>query len=430
MSDTYTLSFQNFRSIEEATVEVAPLTVVYGPNGSGKSSLVYGLLTLKNFLNNPNQIIPSFFSYPSMSLGGRQEVVYRHIPEKSIVFSISISNEQEISTNFDLTLHDSGGKADISFDERSARRDRRIAMWPEFLGMSIALPYQVNQQVDTAFALTPRRPAQVAQRGSEPPSVPGTLFWNGVSLTARLSNETTAYSDVLGQLSERVNLPLEIARQTGFVPLRRGFSKPIYSFSNVTPALATEDEVASLLATPTERFTQYEISRYVEKIANRRIQTQTQIGTSTFTIDSIPTGAGSPASIVNEGFGINQLVYLLTICLHSRFKIVAIEEPEIHLHPSMVRRLAITLAEIATEKDRRLIVSTHSEAFVVALLSQIAAGKISTRNVSFIHAENIQGKTTFAQQNATEGGQIEGGLRAFMASEAQDLMDFLGISSE
>ena len=223
---------------------------------------------------------------------------------------------------------------------------------------------------------------------------------------------------------------MELARQTGFVPLRRGFSKPTYNLVNVSPALGNEDEVASLLATPAERFGQYEISRFVEKIAGRRIQTQAQIGTSIFTIDSIPTGKGAPASIVNEGFGINQLVYMLTVCLYSRYKIVAIEEPEIHLHPSMVRELAIALAEIAVEKDRRLIVSTHSETFVVALLSQIAAGRISVDDVSFVHAENPDGSTVLTQQKANRNGQIEGGLRAFMASEAKDLMDFLGLSGE
>ena len=185
-----------------------------------------------------------------------------------------------------------------------------------------------------------------------------------------------------------------------------------------------------MLASPDGRFVQYEISGFLERIAARRIQPQIQIGTSIFTLDSVPTRKGVPASIVNEGFGINQLVYMLTICLYSRYKLVAIEEPEIHLHPSMVRELAIALAEIAVEKDRRLIVSTHSETFVVALLSQIAAGKINVDDVSFVLAENPNGSTVLTQQKANRNGQIEGGLRAFMASEAKDLVDFLGLAAE
>ena len=70
MSDTYTLHLENFRSIRDASVEIAPLTVIYGPNGSGKSSLIYGLLTLRNFFTNPAQNVPSLFSYPTISLGG------------------------------------------------------------------------------------------------------------------------------------------------------------------------------------------------------------------------------------------------------------------------------------------------------------------------------------------------------------------------
>ena len=70
MSDKYRLKLKNFRSIHDAEIDIAPLTVVYGPNGSGKSSLIYALLTLRNFLTNPNQNIPSLFSYPTLSLGG------------------------------------------------------------------------------------------------------------------------------------------------------------------------------------------------------------------------------------------------------------------------------------------------------------------------------------------------------------------------
>ena len=136
-----------------------------------------------------------------------------------------------------------------------------------------------------------------------------------------------------------------------------------------------------------------------------------------------------PSSVVNQGFGLNQLLYLMTVCLFPPYKIVAIEEPEIHLHPSMVRKLALTLAEIALKEDRRLVISTHSETFVVALLSQIAAGKLRVEDVSFILAENNHGETVFEECEATEKGQVRGGLKPFIAGEMEDLVHFFGHES-
>ena len=422
MPDTYTLRFQNFRSLRDVTVDIAPLTVVYGPNGSGKSSLIYGLLTLKNFLANPDQNIPSLFSYPSISLGGLNEVVHRHTRERGVSLSLGISNPQDMSSEFILTLERSGGKAEMAFE----RIHPDLATWPTTLSLDIAIPYGANQEVngDMVGAFVESDGAIRHFRGY--------LAWNGVAVSSQFDQDSMQGIDpnLTKSLNEKANLPLELARHTGFVPLRRGFSKPTYGLSSVTTALGSEDEVASVLASPDERFRQYEVSRYIEKIANRRIQTQAQVGTSTFTIDSIPVTTGVPVSIVNEGFGINQLLYMLTIALYSPFKIVAIEEPEIHLHPSMVRRLASVLAEIATREHRRLIVSTHSEAFVVALLSQIAAGVINVEDVSFTMAENEDGETRLTPCEATPDGQIEGGLKPFMASELEDLAAFLGLSAQ
>ena len=421
MPDTYTLHLQNFRSIRDAKVEIAPLTVVYGPNGAGKSSLIYGLLTLKNFLANPSQNLSSLFSYPSISLGGWQEVVHRHAVDKNVSLSIGVSDPEDreaLSPKFTLTLGQSGGASGVAFE----RLDREhFPVWPEDLDLQIAFPYDANQQVDQAITVIGSGKRSILE---------GMLTWNGIALSAQASGGPGDLADLVRWLNERINLPMELARQTGFVPLRRGFSKPTYGLSSVTPALATEDEVASLLASTNERFRQYDVSRYVEQIANRRVMTQAQIGTSVFTIDSIPTGSGVAASIVNEGFGINQLLYLLTICLYSPFKIVAIEEPEIHLHPSMVRELARAMVTIAANEGRRLIVSTHSEVFVTALLAQIAAGEASVDDVSFILAENWDGESTFTRQKATSDGQIAGGLEAFMASEIGDLAVLLGISDQ
>lgn len=417
MSDTYTLHLQNFRSVRDARVEIAPLTVVYGPNGSGKSSLIYGLLTLKNFLTNPSQNLASLFSYPSISLGGWQEVVHRHAVDREVSLSLGFSGSAEdLSPEFTLRLGQSGGSAEVAFENIDRER---FPVWPERLDLPIAIPYDANQQADHNFDV-------VGASGSS--VLDGTLTWNGIALSAQTSGGPGDQTVLVRLLNESINLPMELARQTGFVPLRRGFSKPTYGLSGVTSALATEDEVASLLASTNERFRQYDVSRYIERIAQRRVMTQAQIGTSVFTIDSIPTGSGVAASIVNEGFGINQLLYLLTICLYSPFKIVAIEEPEIHLHPSMVRELARAMVTIAANENRRLIVSTHSEVFVTALLAQIAAGEAGVDDISFILAENRDGESTFTSQRATSDGRIEGGLGAFMVSEVGDLAALLGIS--
>ena len=430
MPDTYTLEFRNFRSLRNVSIDVAPLTVIYGPNGSGKSSVIYGLLTLKNFLTNPNQNVPSLFSYPSISLGGLNEVVHGHRADTDLSLSIEVSKPGQISSKFTLVLNQSGGAVRVGF---KPSLETGIKKWPRALDLPIAIPYLGNQQVgDQIVVVDLFEESEHPTYALELPSLAGTLTWNGITLSAKLDLNPSNHAEVLRWVNESINLPMELAKLTGFVPLRRGFSKPTYSQTNVSPLLGTEDEVASLLASHDERFRLYEVSRYVETISGRRIQVQGQIGTSTFTIDSIPSsdGAGMPASIVNEGFGINQLVYMLTVCLYSRYKIVAIEEPEIHLHPSMVRKLAGVMAEIAVNAGRHLIVSTHSEAFVVALLSQIVAGKISVDDVSFILAENPNGNTSLTPQTATQNGQIEGGLRAFMASEAEDLLAFLQLSEE
>ena len=428
MNDIYTISLQNFRSIRDATVDLAPLTVVYGKNGSGKSSLLYGLLTLRNFLSNPNQNLPSLFSYPFMQLGGFHEIVYGHDNRLKTEMAVRVSNPEKLSTKFALSIGESGGQARISFDNPSLTKEKREAFFwdiPIELDLDIAIPYSTSRLVSSSFGVDP---FLVDYDFSEDDSIiRGTLDWNGLFVLAKPLHNIPEFQKITAALSLRTNLPMNVARQTGFAPLRRGFSKPTYGFTNVSPYLVNEDEVASSLSPQDDRYRHYKVSDYFEEITNCRVNVQPQLGTPIFSIDVIPKNRGIPISIVNEGFGLNQLLYLLTICLNPTYKIVAIEEPEIHLHPSMVRKLAVTLAEISRQEDRCLLVSTHSESFVVALLAQIAAGNIPIESVSFLLAEKRHNGTVFEQCVTNEKGQISGGLRPFMAEEMEDVAIFLGI---
>ena len=210
MSDKYRLKLKNFRSIHDAEIDIAPLTVVYGPNGSGKSSLIYGLLTLKNFLTNPNQNIPSLFSYPTMSLGGLEEVVSDHETDQTISFSLSVTAPVG-SSEFTLGVGKSGGRSTINADldldiEPKTRGEFRISV-------DIPFPYRADQS--STYNADLMYEGFMHQDHF-------TIMWNGVSVTGESEDPSEIESTL--ELLTAANLPIEIAKSTGFVPLRRGFT--------------------------------------------------------------------------------------------------------------------------------------------------------------------------------------------------------------
>ena len=414
MSDKYTLEISGFRSIRSASVDIAPLTVVYGPNGSGKSSLIYALLTLKNFLTNPNRNRPALFNYPSLSLGDFDEVARGHDVGSAVEFSLKASAPDRYESKYTLAIAESGGRSSISVRAAPPLPWDSVTWENIKLDLDIPFPYSGNQSMSFNIEI---------ENESWDDSTDLDGFWNGIGLSgAPFDSE---FQEVAFKWIKDANAPLELARSTVFVPLRRGFAIPLYGVVNVTPDLATDNEVASLLAN--DRFLEYAVSDYMEKVADTRIQVRPKLGVPAFTIDSIPRNGRVPTSIVNEGFGINQIAYMFAIALSPGAKIVAIEEPEIHLHPAMVRKLVHALVDIVANGDKRIIVSTHSESFVLALLTRIITGEIGLDDVSFILADNSDGESVFAKKEAKSNGQIEGGLDSFVAHELEDMAVFLGL---
>ena len=408
MSEKYTLEISGFRSIRSASVDIAPLTVIYGPNGSGKSSLIYGLLTLKNFLTNPNRNLPSLFNYPTIDLGGFREVVSRHNADGTISAALSVSDDNGACAKFSLSMAESGGESKLCLHDRGFEPSRDVKM-----GVEIGFPYRANQEIHSSIGCIAAEPNGNVDMSDV------NLIWNGVGLRTR------ERSPIWNGLLTWANGPMGLIRSTCFAPLRRGFGSPAFGVASVTSDLGSDEEVASLLAT--DRNLKYAVGDKMEPIIGRRVDVHFQIGASAFNLDSIPKNGGVPVAMVNEGFGTNQLAYLLTLCLYEKAKIVAIEEPEIHLHPAMVRKLVHAMVDIVSKGDKRIIVSTHSETFVVALLARIAAGEISVDDVSFILAENPDGESVFTKNAASPNGQLEGGLHSFIASELEDMAVFLGL---
>lgn len=410
MSDKYTLGLKNFRSIREAEVDIAPLTVVYGPNGSGKSSLIYGLLTLKNFLTKPTRNLPGLFSYPGIRLGGFSEVVSDHVEDNTVSVSLKVSNSNNQMARFILEMRNSGGKSSIYLEGQPLND-------PGSMELDIPFPYHGNQSDYWDAGI-------IVKQGIGLGLVPITFHWTGIAMNLEPIQENVQVADV--DLLKWANAPMELARGTYFVPLWRGFMFPEYHDAYETNMLSNDAEVASMVAD--DRNLEYMVSRYMEQVTGRQFRARMRRGSSSFNIDAIPNSRDAPSSIVNDGFGVNQVAYMLTVALYDKAKLVLVEEPEIHLHPSMVRKLVHALADIALNNDKRFVISTHSETFVVALLAQIASGKISVDDVSFILAEKEDGESVFTRQKAEPNGQIQGGLDSFIAAELEDMAVFFDVA--
>lgn len=72
---------------------------------------------------------------------------------------------------------------------------------------------------------------------------------------------------------------------------------------------------------------------------------------------------GEQRNIERLGLGFQHLFIMLIYLFHPRYHVILIDEPEIHQHPSIVKRLAKLMYENAPKKQ--LCITTHSPAFVL-----------------------------------------------------------------
>lgn len=388
------LRINNFRSIQDQEVTLAPITLVYGPNGAGKSSLIYALLALKNLVLNPNQAAAGFFNFTFASLGSFEAVVFDHRPNSEIGLSVTIEKDSD-QIGYGVTIAESQVKFTLNLGSGAQHGSATL---------SVPLPYAANQQT----------PLQISGSAA-------TFSWNGVTATATAPSPENP--EEAQRITALLNAPVELLRKVSVIPLRRGFSRPFYSVVPVSPLLITEDEVATMLAQ--NKYLVSKVSFYLEQIVGRDFRVNFQPGTSLFSLDALDKGAGIASELVNDGFGVNQLVFLLAKCLHPDVEWLCVEEPEIHLHPTALKKLVQMLVHITRNEGKRVLLSTHSEAFVAALLAEVMKRDLAPSDVACYLARKERKVTSFERQAVTEQGQIEGGLSAFMEGELQDVRAFL-----
>jgi len=386
------LTVQNFRSIERSSIEFAPITIFFGPTSAGKSTLFYSLLVLRNFILNPNQSVDGFFNLGFQNLGGFDACVFNH----ELSRPISIAAEFSDDTSYGLAMRKTD--AIISFRNPITSAE-----------MLVPIPYAINQSWSETVGIDREEYS---------------VNWNGIAVSVAPKSPTAATNAPIA--ASVFNSAITQISKIDIAPHRRGFFKPSYQQVPLTPIPTSEDEVATLIIN--DQNVPARISLSTDEIFNRDFRTHTPPGTAiTFFQTTERSGAKVPGYLVNDGFGVNQTVYMLAKIYRPDVQTLLIEEPEVHLHPSVIRKLARVFVQIATDEGRQLIFTTHSEQFLLSILACVKEKLLLPSQIRCYHATRKKKETVFSREEVSDNGQISGGLASFMEAELEDVRTFLAV---
>ena len=122
------------------------------------------------------------------------------------------------------------------------------------------------------------------------------------------------------------------------------------------------------------------------------------------------------------GVGISQMIPVIVGCLQDGGGLLAVEQPELHIHPAIQVGMGDLFIETAIDKEsglasnRMLLVETHSEHIMLRLLRRVREtsendlrpGSVAVKpdNISVIYVESNRNETVFRPLRVTDDGDF------------------------
>lgn len=107
------------------------------------------------------------------------------------------------------------------------------------------------------------------------------------------------------------------------------------------------------------------------------------------------------------GIGISQVLPVLVMAYGSQGKLLAMEQPEIHLHPALQAELADVFIESALgQRKNTFILETHSEHLILRLMRRIREGQINSDDIGVVFVEPLARGSRFIELRIDEEGDF------------------------
>lgn len=440
------LRLKNFKAWEDTgDIELAPLTILFGANSSGKSSLHQFLMMLRQTVESPDRrrVLHTGNDRTPIDLGGYASLLRNGNTGAPLSFELDWRREQDLTVDYAngdeiFSGTDMGFRADIGATDDTPPRLR-------------VDDYQYRLTADSGNEL---------RLGSTRTDGGYTVHAEGIDLvrTAGRENWTVSgpsqfhsFPDDLPtryrSLDFAADLTLALEEQLLAVdylgPLRKQPSRTYrWSGDEVTNVgWSGEYAIDALLAGRGRQYSHFDDqeTRPLQVIVAEWLQILGVI--DTFTVTPIAPGrdeyevrvttpGGSREVLLTDvGFGVSQVLPVIVSAFYSApGSTVIVEQPEIHLHPSVQSGLAdlflsaITAREGGRKRNAQFIIESHSEHLLRRLLRRIAEGEIDPADVRCYTINPHKSGSTIDVLEVDEYGNVMNWPDNFFGDPAADLI--------
>lgn len=397
------IKLDNFKVFEMVEIDFSRINILIGPNGTGKSSIWQALILLRQSIEHEALHTEG----PLINFGEFRNIANKKAEQKEIGMLISC----DVDTTYpQLNIPKPTVMSyRASFDPKVMDYEAEITIDQERRYFVEAFKRQTNVIEPASIEIPAERPE------GHPPEVSISLGVNYqiakpfiIRSTKGTESVRKPVEDEIVALSSTINVLL---RNTYYIPALRGLELPYYPLQDsfimdVVPG--DNKQLASTFAYSGRELEEV-ISEWCREITGSGIGAEVIPG-KRVKIDSDVTYGGIP--VVCDGFGTNQLVHLLlTLAITPDQAVIAIEEPEIHLHPKAQEKLCDIILGVSKDDKKQMIITTHSEHILYSFIQAVKKGKLSRDELAIYYFAEKGEEPQLVEQDET--GDIYGWGRRF-----------------
>ena len=433
------LTLTNFKAWRSLDMDFGKVTGLFGTNSSGKSSVLQFLLMLKQTKDATDRNLVLDMGGPDdlVNLGSFRDVVHRHRADETISWEVTWSLPRPLRITNPM-----GSRRDFLFQGSEIQtkcevRLRNGSPWAP------KLEYAFD---DTAFSLTsdPNMPTEFIldcnhdsfnfrRNRGRAWALPGPVkthlfpdqarnFYQNADFVSDFELEYEILMDRLFYIGPLREYPQREYRWAGTKPSdvgRRGESM-------IDAILAASANGERRHLAPRRRYQPFQAFIAGQLKSLGLIES--------FSVDEIAEGSNiyramvktdrmsSEVSLTDVGVGVSQVLPVLVLLFYiPEGSVVIMEQPEIHLHPSVQSELADVILTATRTRDIQVIVESHSEHMLRRFQRRIAEESVSVGDVRLYFTSMSNGAAQLSDLNLNEWGEIQNWPENFFGDELGEI---------